>query len=209
MDQEDNVGAATSDDLTDKTELTGVPGVPTVLRAELVAILVAIRNAESLRNLQIFSDSLTAIRLIRRWTYCPHELNDDSHTDVLDSIGQAIADSLGTVSIYKVRAHVGNEGNEKADKGAKEAAARARDKLPLTYPEIPPSAGEARAHRYAARVKNPNGELTPICKPKQQLREVTKEWLMNTKNYKRFVLDMWTNPTKPHGLDGKASNSMW
>eukprot|EP00959_Pyramimonas_sp_CCMP1952_P174900 3654935-Pyramimonas_sp.AAC.1 len=32
---------------------------------------------------------------------------------------------------------------------------------------------------------------------------------MTTKNYKRVVLDMWTNPTKPHGLDGKASNSMW
>ena len=37
-------------------------------RVELVAILVAIRNAESLRDLQIFSDSLTAIRLVRRWT---------------------------------------------------------------------------------------------------------------------------------------------
>eukprot|EP00959_Pyramimonas_sp_CCMP1952_P429190 8988997-Pyramimonas_sp.AAC.1 len=91
-----------------------------------------------------------------------------------------------------------------------EAAARKRDNLlPLTNPEIPPSAGGACTHRYAASVKNPEGELTPICKPKQQLREVTKEWLMTTKNYKRVVLDMWTNPTKPHGLDGKASNSMW
>eukprot|EP00959_Pyramimonas_sp_CCMP1952_P183574 3838393-Pyramimonas_sp.AAC.1 len=32
---------------------------------------------------------------------------------------------------------------------------------------------------------------------------------MTTKDYKRIVLDMWTNPTEPHGLDGKASNSMW
>ena len=32
---------------------------------------------------------------------------------------------------------------------------------------------------------------------------------MTTKDYKRTVLDMWTNPTEPHGLDAKASNSMW
>eukprot|EP00959_Pyramimonas_sp_CCMP1952_P334050 6995836-Pyramimonas_sp.AAC.1 len=101
MDQEDNVGAATYDELMDETELTGVPGVPTILRAELMAMLVAIQNTETIRNLRIFSDSLTAIRLIRRWTYCPHELNEDSHTDVLDNIGQAIARHLGKVAYTK------------------------------------------------------------------------------------------------------------
>eukprot|EP00976_Prorocentrum_cordatum_P050772 1024889-Prorocentrum_minimum.AAC.1 len=80
MDQDDNVGAAMYDELTDKVELTGVPGTPTVLRAELVAILIAIRHTETLRNLQIFSDNLTAIRLIRRWTYCPHDLNRTTTT---------------------------------------------------------------------------------------------------------------------------------
>ena len=209
MDQDDNVGAAVYDELTDEVELTGVPGAPTVLRAELVAILIAIRRAEKLRNLQIFSDSLTAIRLIRRWAYCPHELTDDNHIDVLDDIGQAIAERQGEVRIYKVRAHVGNEGNEKADEGAKEAAARRRDNLPLTSPDIPPREDGTRAHKYKAEVKDPGGESTPIYKPKQQLREVTKEWLMTTKDYKRTVLDMWTNPTEPHGLDAKASNSMW
>eukprot|EP00976_Prorocentrum_cordatum_P020159 408908-Prorocentrum_minimum.AAC.1 len=63
--QDDNVGAAMYDELTSEVELTGVPGAPTVLRAELVAILIAIRRTETLRNVKIFSDSLTAIRLIR------------------------------------------------------------------------------------------------------------------------------------------------
>eukprot|EP00959_Pyramimonas_sp_CCMP1952_P256734 5363478-Pyramimonas_sp.AAC.2 len=63
MDQEDNVGAATYDELTDETELTGVPGVPTVLRAELVAILMAIRNAESLRSLQTVESTGDAVTI--------------------------------------------------------------------------------------------------------------------------------------------------
>eukprot|EP00959_Pyramimonas_sp_CCMP1952_P330966 6930877-Pyramimonas_sp.AAC.1 len=64
MDQEDNVGAATYDELTDETELTECREYRRYYGQSLWPYLyMAIRNAKSLRDLQIFSDSLTAIRL--------------------------------------------------------------------------------------------------------------------------------------------------
>eukprot|EP00976_Prorocentrum_cordatum_P050185 1013003-Prorocentrum_minimum.AAC.1 len=78
-----------------------------------MAILRAVQSLEVWRHLRIFTDSLTSMRLIRRWVYCPHELNEEDHTYVLDAIGEAIANRGGETNLHKVKAHADNQGNEK------------------------------------------------------------------------------------------------
>eukprot|EP00959_Pyramimonas_sp_CCMP1952_P267817 5599368-Pyramimonas_sp.AAC.1 len=53
------------------------------------------------------------------------------------------------------------------------------------------------------------GGATVIRNPKKQLRECVSEWVMKSYGYKRTVLDMWKNPEEPHGLDPRASTSIF
>jgi ribonuclease HI len=98
----------------------------TVLRAELVAILAALRgNAD--QESHLFVDSLTAIHLIAIAVHQPERLRHSKHRSVLTEIAQLLFSKVcamqHTIRIYKVRAHIGVHGNEQADSAAKAAAA--------------------------------------------------------------------------------------
>jgi hypothetical protein len=95
-----------------------------ILRAELTAILRVVQDkVTDPEPLQIFTASLTSIRLVRRWVHCPTALSKTDDLDLLDSLAHAIGRSApARTELYKVRAHIGCEGNELADAGAKRVA---------------------------------------------------------------------------------------
>ena len=92
--------------------MSWVKGRPTVPRVQLMAILYAVQSLDVWRHLQIFTDSLTSLRLIRRWVFCPRELKEDDRVDLFDGIGEAMATREGNTKPHKVKAHADNEGNE-------------------------------------------------------------------------------------------------
>ena len=56
-----------------------------ILRAELTAILKIVQHRElDPKPLRIITDSLTSIRLVRRWMYCPTELSKTDNLNLLD-----------------------------------------------------------------------------------------------------------------------------
>eukprot|EP00976_Prorocentrum_cordatum_P022482 460118-Prorocentrum_minimum.AAC.1 len=59
---------------------------PSIRNDELKLVFKVFLNESS-----IWLGSSTSMRLIRRWVYCPHELNKEDHIDVLYTIGEAIA----------------------------------------------------------------------------------------------------------------------
>ena len=63
------------------THLVGVGRGESVQRAELTANLWA---AQSLEKERPFTDSLTEMRLVLRWLYCTHKLDEpDGHLELL------------------------------------------------------------------------------------------------------------------------------
>jgi hypothetical protein len=67
------------------------------LRAELTAILRVVQDKILDSNpLQIFTDSLTSFRLVRRWVHCPTALSKPDNLDLLDSLAYAIYRAEGT-----------------------------------------------------------------------------------------------------------------
>ena len=75
------VGASYYDEQTQQTTYIRVDQKD-ILRAELTAILRVVQDrVTDPEPLQIFTDSLTSIRLVRRWVHCPTAL---SKTDNLD-----------------------------------------------------------------------------------------------------------------------------
>ena len=97
----------------------------TVLRGELIAILSALR-ASTGPSTTMLIDSLTAIFLIAIAIHQPERLRRSKHRALLTDIAQQLLAQVcamqHTVSIYKVRAHIGVAGNEAADAAAKLAA---------------------------------------------------------------------------------------
>ena len=77
--------------------------------------------------LQVFTDSLTSIRLIRRWVHCPTALSKTDNLDLLDSLAYAIGQRAPMrTELYKVRAHIGCEGNELASRHLSEESSQWR-----------------------------------------------------------------------------------
>ena len=83
-----------------------------ILRAELTAILMVVQDrVADPEPLQIFTDSLTSIRLVRRWVHCPTALSKTDNLDLLDSLAHAIGQRApARTELYKLRAHVDCEG---------------------------------------------------------------------------------------------------
>ena len=71
MTDREGVGASYYDEQTKQTTYIQVDQKD-ILRAELTAILRVVQDKVLDPNpLQIFTDSLTSIRLVRRWVHCP------------------------------------------------------------------------------------------------------------------------------------------
>jgi hypothetical protein len=110
--------------------------------------------------------------------YFSHELGHTYNKDMLDSIGQVLADRGGLTSWYKVRAHIGVEGNEKPDAGSKEVAQGKVDSEDLREVDMK----DTTAGRWTKKLLLANGSR--IEKVKQQLREVITNWLALHRAYK-------------------------
>ena len=195
------VGAAYYDEASGRTELLAVPGEATILRAELAAILQALQDSRDRPGtVQVFTDSLLSLRLIRRWTHAPRELSEhEGYLDILDSIGTALSQRVGRTELHKVRAHVGIEGNEKADEGAKQVATGDTGATPVRTAHI--------THELLQREHQMFLEDSPITDTKRQLRAPVTNWLTVTRGYKCTVSDMWAGPEAAK-LDKVASNDV-
>jgi hypothetical protein len=154
--------------------------------------------------LQIFTDSLTSIRLVRRWVHCPTALSKTDNLDLLESLAHAIGQRApAKTELYKVRAHIGCEGNELADTGAKRIASGDTEDIEVVSAQT--------THNPDNRTTNPftmaNGER--INKPKSQLRQVITDWMTGslTRGYRTTVSDMWQGEDASN-LDAVASNAV-
>jgi len=194
-----DVGAAYYREDTDTTVHISVDQEPNILRAELTAILQAVQDyREDPEVLQIFTDSLLSIRLVHRWMHVPTALERTDHMDLLDSLLRAVSDRRGRTEIYKVRAHIGVEGNERADTGAKRVAMG--EQTDLRSPSIEYSR-TSKAHPFAL------ADGSKLRQFRKQLRPVITDWLVLHRGYARKVHDMWSSPQAAH-LDPVASNTV-
>ena len=196
------VGAAYYDESTSNTTYIHVDQRD-ILRAELTAILRVVQDrATDPEPLQIFTDSLTSIRLLRRWIHCPTALSKTDNLDLLDSLAYAIAQRApARTELYKVRAHIGCEGNEQADTGAKKVARGETGDTEVV------SAQTTHTPPYQSTNPFTMADGEPIVKPKIQLRQPIADWLTVTRNLMTTVSDMWQGEDASK-LDPVASNAV-
>jgi hypothetical protein len=174
-----------------------------ILRAELTAIQKIVQDRElDPKPLQIFNDGLISIRLVCRWMYCPTALSKTDNLDLLDSLAHAMVQRApARTELYKVRAHIGCEGNEFADTGAKRVASGHTEGIEVVsaHTTHTPPGGSVRPFTLA------DGER--ITKPKEQLRQVVTDWLTVARGLKAKVSNMW-NGKEASELDAVASNAV-
>jgi hypothetical protein len=97
--------------------------------------------------------------------------------------------------------HIGCEGNEFVDAGAKRVASGDTEDIEVVSAQT--------THNPDNRTTNPftmaNGER--INKPKSQLRQVITDWMTVTRGYRTTVSDMWQGEHASN-LDAVASNTV-
>lgn len=103
-----------------RNQSCSVPGKQTSNRAELYAIVKALGACDDAEKVVIRSDSTYAIGVARR------ELKLTANEDLTRLLTRTIERFRYPVSFEKVKAHIGIEGNEEADKLAYAAAERRR-----------------------------------------------------------------------------------
>ena len=97
----------------------------TINRAELVTILVALRECRPYEDECIATDSRCSKQKINKHLRAPAQTKDDCHQPLLQAITTLIVERAKTgltTKIMKVKSHIGIHGNEMADKLANEAA---------------------------------------------------------------------------------------
>jgi ribonuclease HI len=100
----EGVGASYYDEQTKQTTCVQVDQKDDILRAELTAILRVVQDKILDPNpLQVFTDSLTSIRLVRRWVHCPTALSKTDNLDLLDSLAYAIGQRAPMRTELRVR----------------------------------------------------------------------------------------------------------
>ena len=153
-----------------------------------MAILYAVQSMDVWRHLQIFTDSLTSLRLIRRWVFCPRQLKEDDRVDLFDGIGEAMATREGNTKPHKVKAHADNEGNETVEQpGPRKRQDASRTAEGCGTRESGPELQKGEI-MYEARTQGPNGETIVVDHPTRQLRGPISDWVMRKYRYKTTVL---------------------
>jgi ribonuclease HI len=94
----------------------------TINRAELVGLLIAMRQEENCRwhdgSIHIATDSLASMYAIAKTLKRPQDVTEHRHLSILQEIVQEIRNAPGQVHVHKVMAHTGIIGNEVADQAA-------------------------------------------------------------------------------------------
>ena len=181
-----------------------VAGPQTVNRAELTAILYALRVARVDQPLILYTDSKVSLDKIRAWVLRPGAQAGDKHADIVEEICTHIARyRSGTLTkLLKVPAHTGVEGNEEADRLAKKAT---MDPMhPDTNPEIGPA--PTRPPRFTATLGPQAVELTHT---KRQLREVVETWLRREYELGEVFHKLMCDEEFTSTLDTGPSSWMW
>jgi ribonuclease HI len=105
-------------------------GLQNILRAELTAIHDTIKlTLRDTKSTYIFTDSLNSIYLINTQLKHPTSQNNHPNKLLLQEIIKHINNKLSTLHIHKVKAHKGIQGNEEANKLAKQGAEK--ETLPI------------------------------------------------------------------------------
>ncbi len=94
-------------------------------RAELVALLIAVRHCRPGMKESIATDSKCSMQKIGMHLRSPSSTVDDCHRPLLEAIGHELTQraQVGDETILlKVKSHIGIHGNEMADKLANETA---------------------------------------------------------------------------------------
>jgi ribonuclease HI len=90
----------------------------TINRAELVAILVALRQGRH----KIMTDSMSSIYQIHKMLHYPHNMTEHRHAGLIREIVCLVASGQQQTELVKVKSHTGILGNEIADELANRAA---------------------------------------------------------------------------------------
>jgi hypothetical protein len=127
-------------------------------------------------------------------------LSKTDNLDLLDFLAHAIGQRApARTELYKVRAHIGCEGNA----GAKRVASGDTEDIEVVSAQTTRNPDNGTTNPFTMA----NGER--INKPKSQLRQVTTDWMNVTKSYRTTVSDMWQGGDASN-LDAVASNAgLW
>ena len=110
---------------------------PSSTRAELLAIMTSLIATPRNSHIVIHSDSQAAIdginKIMPRIPSCRQWLKLNNHS-ILSCIRELITDKKISLTLRKVKAHSGNEWNDRADALAKEAADTARTDPSIVIP---------------------------------------------------------------------------
>ena len=174
-------------------------GGQTVLRSELPGILAVLQNIPIWRPIQLFTDSLTSLQLIKAWIHLPHTLSEEKHLDIVDTICHEIAKRQAHTHLLKVKAHIGVEGNERVDKTAKDTANDTHSDTIMEVSEVRPII-EPTAWPEIDGIK-----ITDI---KKQLRPLITTWLAESQKMGTEIRDKWTEEIM-EPFDAVASNAQW
>jgi ribonuclease HI len=93
----------------------------TVLRGELAAIHVALRDIPATEGITLLTNSQTSIHLIQAMLTKPQSLLRHKHRWLLSELVQTLYSRLAPTAIHKVRGHIGSFGNTVADELANTA----------------------------------------------------------------------------------------
>ena len=105
-----------------------------VLRAQLAAILIALRDIPATEGITLLTDSQTTIYLIRAMLTKPQSLLRHKHRWLLSKLVQTLYSRSAPTAIHKVHGHTGSFGNTVADELANTAHT---DPAPVPYVSAP------------------------------------------------------------------------
>ena len=171
--------------------------------AELMAILEALKNVNVVQpwNITILTDSLSCIQEISN-LYSPNPIVQNIQNMLLNIY------NMRTVTFCWTPAHIDIEGNERADKLAKDATSvpqRSFEAVPYkdTYPDIKRQVGMKWEERW---------RTTPTSNKLRRIKDTTRKWVTCFPNRRRMEILICrlrighTRLTHGHYMERRATN---